>query len=636
MNTPTDARNAALAAVDYDPFASPALARVVPSTESQREIWLAAKLGEDASLAYNEAVALHLRGTLDRSAVAQALQDLVDRHDALRASFGPDGETFCVGERMEVALAQVDLSALDAAARAAALRERRERAVREPFCLETGPLFRTELVCLGPAEHVLLLCAHHLVCDGWSWWVIVRELGALYGLRSGTGGTPLAPAPSFADYALQLAEQPDRRAAAADLAWWVARYAQRPPALDLPGDRPRPARRTFASGREDHIIDAGLVEGLKRLGARQGASLLATLLGGFAALLGRLAGQEEVVVGIPAAAQAGEGLGDLVGHGVNLLPLRCTADPEAPFARVLELSRDMLLDALDHQRCTFGSLLRQLDVARDPARLPLVSVLFNIDQALDRQAGAFPGLGMEFSSTPRAFENFELFVNAVQERGGLRLECQYNAGLFDAATVRRWLQAYETLLRAALASPQSPLGELPLLDAAARDGLAALQPAPRTWPVDTMQGQFERQCEAAPERTGVRCGATVLSYGELDARANRIAHGLLAQGVHAGSLVGIALERGVDMLAAVLGTLKAGAGYVPLDPGFPADRLAYMVSDAGLAALLTQGGLAPRFDLRGRPVIALDAPPESWATLPATRPPVRVDPAATAYVIYTS
>ncbi|NUR22785.1 condensation domain-containing protein, partial [Frateuria sp.] len=571
MNTPAHLRSAALAAVDYDPFARPALARVVPSTEAQREIWLAAKLGEEASLAYNEAVALHLRGPLDRAALQQALQDLVERHDALRATFGPDGETFCVGERMDMALAQTDLSALDAAARATALQERRARAVREPFALEAGPLFRAELVCLGPADHVLLLCAHHLVCDGWSWWVIVRELGTLYGLHSGAGGAPLAPAPSFADSALQRAERRARRATAADQAWWVARYAQRPPVLDLPWDRPRPARRTFAAGREDHALDAGLVEALKRLGARQGASLFATLLGSFAALLGRLAGQEEVVVGIPAAAQAGEGLGDLVGHGVNLLPLRCGADPAQPFARVLELSRDTLLDALDHQRCTFGSLLRQLDVARDPARLPLVSVLFNIDQALDRQAGAFPGLALEFSSTPREYENFELFVNAVQERGGLRLECQYNAGLFDRATVRRWLQAYETLLRGAVAAPQTPVGRLPLLDAAARAALAALQPAARAFPVATMHGPFERQCDASPDRAAVRCGAVRLSYGELEARANRIAHGLRAQGVQPGALVGLALARGVDLLAAVLGTLKAGAGYVPLDPGFPAE-----------------------------------------------------------------
>ncbi|OOG46263.1 hypothetical protein B0E52_04655 [Rhodanobacter sp. C06] len=636
MNTPMDA-HAGLSTVDYDPFASPALERVVPSTEAQREIWLAAKLGEDASLAYNEAVALHLHGALDRTAMLDALQALVDRHDALRASFGPDGETFCVAGGVALDVRQTDLGALDASTRIAALEERRAQVVLLPFDLETGPLFRAELLRLGEGEHVLLLSAHHLVCDGWSWWVVLRELGTLYALRGGAGNANLPPAPSFADYALQCAGQADRHARAADEAWWVAHHAHRPPALDLPGDRPRPPRRSFAAGREDHVLGADLVGALRHLGARHGASLFATLLGSFAGLLGRLAGQDEVVLGIPAAAQANEGLGDLVGHGVNLLPLRCTADPALPFTQLLGAAGGELLDALEHQRCTFGSLLQQLDIARDPARLPLVSVLFNIDQALEQEGEAFPGLRLDFASVPRRYENFELFINAVQEHGGLRLECQYNSGLFDAATVRRWLRAYEALLRAAVTQPDHPLGALPLVDAAAQRELAGLQPPERQWSgPSTMHGAFERQASASPERPALRCGDETLSYRALDEQANRIAHGLIAHGVRPGDLVGIALERGPAMLAALLGTLKAGAGYVPLDPGFPAERLAYMVADAKLAVLLTQASLAARFDRPDRPPIALDAPPAGWDALPVTPPALSVDPAATAYVIYTS
>ncbi|HEX8779502.1 MAG TPA: condensation domain-containing protein, partial [Rhodanobacter sp.] len=601
MNTPMDA-HAGLAAVDYDPFAGPALERVVPSTEAQREIWLAAKLGEEASLAYNEVVALTLRGTLDRAALLDALQVLVDRHDALRASFGPDGETFCVAGSAALAVRQDELDALDASARAAALEQHRAQAVLTPFDLETGPLFRAELLRLDAQEHVLLLGAHHLVCDGWSWWVIVRELGALYGQRTGAGGAALPPAPSFADYALQCAGPAGRQAGAADEAWWVAHHAHPVPALDLPGDRPRPPRRGFASGREDHRLDPGLVGALRQLAAHHGASLFAALLGSFAGLLGRLAGQDEVVLGIPAAAQANQGLGQLVGHGVHLLPLRCGADPALPFSRMLAAASGELLDALEHQRCTFGSLLQQLDTARDPARLPLVSVLFNIDQALEQEGGAFPGLHLDFASVPRRFENFELFINAVQERGGLRLECQYNSGLFDAATVRCWLRAYETLLRAAVADPDCALGALALVDASTQRELAALQPPPRVWDdaTNTMHGAFERRATVSPDRTALRCGEQTLSYRALDEQANRIAHGLIAQGVGPGDLVGIALERGPAMLAALLGALKAGAGYVPLDPGFPAERLAYMVADAKLAVLLTQVSLLPRFDLPDR------------------------------------
>jgi len=638
MSTAMESPTTSLTAVDYDPFAT-GLARVVPSTEAQREIWLAAKLSVEASLAYNESVALRLRGVLDVAAMQAALQDVVDRHDALRATFGPDGETFCVPDQLALAVTQTDLATLAPAAREAALAERRAEAVRSPFDLEHGPLFRAELVCCDADDHVLLLTAHHIICDGWSWWIIVRELAALYGQRAGASYAALPPADSFADYALALASHPDRSALAADEAYWLACYATPAPVLDLPGDRPRPARRGYASAREDHVLDATLVGALKTLGARHGASLFATLIGSFAAVLGRLAGQGEVVVGIPAAAQALDGHDNLVGHGVNLLPLRCAPDAAAPFAQLLAQARTVLLDALEHQRCTFGTLLKKLDTGRDPSRPPLVSVLFNIDQALDHEATTFAGLTMTFSSTPRGFENFELFVNAVQEHGQLRLECQYNTGLFDAATVRRWLVAYEALLRAAVLQPESPLGRLPLVDDASRAALVALQPSATAVPDVAVHQLFEAQCDRSPARIALRQGGSSLSYGELDARANRIAHALRAHGVQRGALVGIALERDLDMVAAMLGVLKAGAGYVPLDPGFPPERLAYMVGDAGLGALLTQHAHATRFDLRGRPVLVLDRPDAAFDALPATRLPADAGAAtstATAYVIYTS
>ncbi|OOG50980.1 non-ribosomal peptide synthetase [Rhodanobacter sp. C01] len=629
-----------LTAVDYDPFGAVPLVRVVPSTESQREIWLAAKLSPEASLAYNESVTLRLHGALDREALHTALQELVDRHDALRATFGPDGETFCVLERLALALPESDLTPLADEARGNALAARKRSAVETPFVLEQGPLFRAELVCCGANDQVLILTAHHIVCDGWSWWVIVRELAALYARHHGILVETLPATDSFADFALAQAAHPDIRALADDETYWLARYADGTPVLELPTDRPRPPRRSFASAREDHVLDAALLTAIRQLGAHRGASLFATLLGSFAAVLARLAGQADVVIGIPAAAQAINGHQDLVGHGVNLLPLRFTPDPMAPFAQLLKTGQVTLLDALDHQQYTFGTLLKKLGIGRDPSRLPLVSVLFNIDQALDHEATAFPGLAMEFSSTARSFENFELFINAVQEHGQLRLECQYNRDLFDATTVRRWLTAYETLLRAAVERPEAMLGVLPLVSESARRELQALQPAARPFDAEQRAHEFfEAQCDRMPDRVAVRAGTAALSYAELESRANRIAHLLRANGVRRGALVGIALDRGIDMVAALLGVLKAGAGYVPLDPGFPLERLNYMVSDAGLAALVTQSEHATRFDLRGRPVLALDrltAELQQAATARIGRDADAGTPESVAYVIYTS
>ena len=640
MNTVSESTRASLTAVDYDPFGAVPLARVVPSTESQREIWLAAKLSPEASLAYNESVTLRLRGTLDRDALHGALQELVDRHDALRATFGPDGETFCVLERLALALPETDLTALAGEARERALVERKRSAVETPFVLEQGPLFRAELVRCGADDQVLILTAHHIVCDGWSWWVIVRELAALYAGRHGMLVETPRAIDSFADFALAQAAHPDIRTLAADEAYWLARYAGGAPVLELPTDRPRPPRRTFASAREDYVLDAALLTAIKQLGAHRGASLFATLLGSFAAVLARVAGQADVVIGIPAAAQAINGHQDLVGHGVNLLPLRFTPDPAAPFAQLLKANQATLLDALDHQQYTFGTLLKKLGMGRDPSRLPLVSVLFNIDQALDHEATAFPGLAMEFSSTARSFENFELFINAVQEHGQLRLECQYNRDLFDAASVQRWLAAYETLLRAAVERPEAMLGALPLVSESARRELLALQPTATPFDVEQRAHEFfEVQCDRMPDRVAVRAGNATLSYAELELRANRIAHLLRANGVRRGVLVGIALDRGIDMLAAVLGVMKAGAGYVPLDPGFPRERLNYMVSDAGLAALVTQSEHVACFDLRGRPVLALDQLAAELQAASTTRIGRDMDagtPESVAYVIYTS
>ena len=639
MSEPMAKRRSTPVAVDYDPFAGGALARVVPTTEPQRELWLASRLGDDASLAYNESVSLHLRGALDANRLQHALQAVAERHDALRASFGPDGETFCVLEPAPLLLPFSDLSGLAEAERAAQLAQRKRAGVETPFALEQGRLFRAELLQLAPQEHVLLMHAHHIVCDGWSWWVIVRELGAAYAQAAGNA-TVLPAAESYADYALAEAVHPAGPEFKHDEQYWLSRFAGQTPVLELPTDHARPARRSFASQREDYVLDADLVTAVRRLGARRGASLFATLLGGFATLLSRIAGQEQVVVGIPAAGQSVDGHDHLVGHCVNLLPLRFDLQAGDSFNTVLDGAQDVLLDAIEHQRYTFGTLLKKLRIARDPARLPLVSVMFNIDQALDQEKSGFPGLSLDFTTNPRHYENFELSINAVQVDGRLRLETQYSTDLFDAQTVRRWLGAYESLLRAACENPDERIARLPLVGAQAFQELVALQPAATAFDRNCrMHEHFERQCDRAPDRTAVRSDEQTLSYRQLEARANRIAHLLRQRGVQRGALVGLAMDRGADMLAALLGILKAGAGYVPLDPQFPADRLAYMASDAGLAALLTQQRHAAQFDLRGRPVLALDALADELAAQPERRlgrDAGAADPESPAYVIYTS
>ena len=616
--------------------------RSAPSTEPQREVWLAARLGPEASLAYNESVSLHLRGELDVAALRHAVRELPIRHDALRATFADDGLTVRAGAPPEIDVPLRDLGGLPPAARDAAFAAITERAVTEPFDLERGPLVRAELVRLAPDHHVLVFTGHHIVLDGWSYWVLVKDLAALYGLATGARSAPLPAAPSFLDYAADRAARADSVEVTANERWWIDQFAGGAPVLDLPTDRPRPAMRTTRAGREDHVLPADLVAQVKKTGAAAGASLFATLLAGWNAVLYRLTGHTDLVVGIPAAGQAAAGLEGLIGHCVHMLPLRTRLARGDRFADLATAMRRTMLDAYDHQDVTFGRVLQVLPLARDPGRLPLISVIFNIDQALTGEGHSLPGVALELASNPRVHETFELFVNAVDlGPAGMRLECQYNLDLFDAATVRRWLTAFEVLLRGAVADPTRTLGRLPIVSEADRRALVAWNRTEAEYPQLRVEELIAATARRAPDRVAVRCRGKTLTYGALARRAAAIAAELRAAGVRPGVRVGLLVDRDLDLLPAIAGALSAGAAYVPLDPAFPADRLRFMVEDAELAAIVTTGALAAGAGavIGAVPSVALDdVPAHVELSSPAIALPdaAGTQPSDAAYVIYTS
>lgn len=626
---------------EFDPFAQPALARVVPTTEAQREVWLAAQLAPEASLAYNEAATLRLHGALDATALQAALAAVVQRHDALRATFSDDGAQMFIAEQAGLAWSAHDLSGDTVAT---ALAAACTRAVELPFDLAHGPLFRAELLRVATDAHVLLLSAHHIVCDGWSWGVIVDELAAAY--RAALAGHPLdtALADSFADFAVGENAYAASAECAATGNYWTSRFAVPPPPLDLPADHARPRVRGFASRRCDLALDAPLVQSVAQVARQQGASLYAALLATFAILLQRLSVHDDLVVGVPAAGQAAEGHQSLVGHAVNILPLRVVVDARATFAQTLAQVRGDLLDAFDHQRYTFGTLLKHLALPRDPSRLPLVSVLFNLDRALDPGQMDFGGLAAQFASVPRTFENFELFVNAVQQPdGGLVLECQYATDLYNEASVRLWLRAYASFLRGVCANPEATTAALPWLPAGELEAMLA------TWndtrvdfgPERCLHTLVEDQVVRTPDAVAVVDEAGAWTYAQLNAQANRLARHLNALGVGPDVLVAVCAERSRELACGLLAVLKAGGAYVPVDPGYPDARIADMLADCAPRVVLTQqrfaahlGGFAP-----GVPVLALDAATPAWASEtdanidPAT---IGLTPHHLAYVIYTS
>ena len=578
-----------------------------PLTDAQMEIWLAAQLGDAASCAFNEGVSLELKGELDIMALQSTLDRVLCRHDALRARFTPIGDRMIVDAWKPLTL-QVEDERADVVL---------EQEGRTPFNLVSGPPIRIRLLRRAPEHHLLVLTAHHIVCDGWSINTLLREL---------TTPGDLPAALSFVSYALQKRGS----ASASDVAWWAAQFTNPPPPLQLPSDRARPALRSYQGGTRRLEIDLLTLNRLKAAGAAQGCTLFATLLAAVGVLVGRLAGQLDLVIAVPAAGQSQLYDEVLVGHCANLLPIRVTLADHIPFSDYLRALRQTVLDGYEHQDCTLGTIVQALGLPRNTGRVPLADVQFNLERL--GEGVAIAGLEVSVHANPKAFVNFDLFFNAVESANGLAFECDYNADLFDPATIDRWLDHLFTILSAIADDPTALVGTLPLTAGSDRDALLQRwndveAPLP-TAPVHRL---IEAQAAQRPNAPAARFGETVLTYAALDHRANQIAQALAAR-TSPGDRVAVMLERTSDMLAVLLGAWKAGLAYVPLDPSHPPARLQHILADADVTLMITDGTgpalEAPLFDIQQDAGDIAHAAP--------TPPAVRDDLHATAYVIYTS
>jgi amino acid adenylation domain-containing protein len=637
MSASSASFDSTVTAVDFDPFAGGEVALTALATAAQKEIWASVQMGLAANCAYNESQSLRLQGEFDLTAFQSAVQDLIQRHEALRITVSPDGNTLCLTALLTIEMPVLDWSGLTPADRDSQVASRRQLAVAQPFDLEHGPLFRVEMLKLQPQEHLVLITAHHIICDGWSWAVLLLDLGQLYSARKQGGMADLAAPDQFSAYALMLEKQAQSDEVVEAEAYWLKQFLGSVPVLDIPTDRPRPAFRTFDSAREDWDVSPQLVTQLKQLGTQFGCSFMSTLLAGFEVWLYRLTGQSDVVVGVLVAGQAATGMYNLVGHCVNLLPMRSQVAGEQSFSDYLKARKSTILDAYDHQQFTFGSLVEKLKIPRDASRIPLVPVLLNIDQGLDNSQLPFEGLTAELCSNPRAYENFELFINATELDGKLTLECQYNTNLFDTSTIRRRMAELETLLAGIVADPCQSIKTLPLLPESERQQLADWNNTAAAYPQDQCIHQlFAAQVERSPDAIALIFEDQRLTYRELDDRANQLAHYLQTQGVQPETLVGISLERVPMMVVAMLGVQKAGGAYVPLDPTYPQERLAFMMADSQVSLLLTQGDLVAALPTDTVQVINLE---QDWPTIaqqPTTAPAIASTPQNLAYVIYTS
>lgn len=624
--------------VDFDPFAGPAVGQAIAATESQREIWAAVQMGgaASASAAYNESVTLQFLGRLDGAALRLALAELIQRHESLRSTFSPDGELICVQERIELPLETQDLASPAPSETRRRTDEILAEEVERAFDLEHGPLVRFRLLRLADDEHWLTITAHHIICDGWSMGVLLGDLAELYAANREGRAAGLPPACRFSDYARRLESSESRAARIRDLEYWRGRLAGPLPVLELPTMRSRPPQKTFTAERLDFDIPPDRLGELKRAASRFGASLFATLLTAFHVFLHRLTEQADIIVGIPAAGQATHAMRELVGHCVNLLAIRAQIDDGISFRDLLQRQRGLILDDTEHQGVAFGTLVAELNPPRDPSRLPIVSVLFNLEQAATGERLAFPGLDTLVRSNPRSSENFELSVNAAIQGNRLVLECQFNTDLFDRAVIAEWMESYAALLDQIARDSQRPIGSLGMLSQGQQERmLVHWNDTTRPYPSDKrVEVQFSEQARLHPERLAARFEDQCLTYGELDRLSDGLARELRSLGVGPGGLVGLAVERSPWMLVGIIGILKSGAGYVPLDPEYPSGRLEWMMADSGMKTLVVSGDLPEKLPAFNGRVVQVERTAHSAD--PPTFEPVISRPGDVAYVIYTS
>ncbi|MGU2036790.1 pyoverdine non-ribosomal peptide synthetase PvdD, partial [Pseudomonas aeruginosa] len=573
---------------------------------AQERQWFLWQL-EPESAAYHIPSALRLRGRLDVDALQRSFDSLVARHETLRTRFRLEG-----GRSYQQVQPAVSVSIEREQFGEEGLIERIQAIVVQPFDLERGPLLRVNLLQLAEDDHVLVLVQHHIVSDGWSMQVMVEELVQLYAAYSQGLDVVLPALPiQYADYALWQRSWMEAGEKERQLAYWTGLLGGEQPVLELPFDRPRPARQSHRGAQLGFELPRELVEAVRALAQREGASSFMLLLASFQALLYRYSGQADIRVGVPIANRNRVETERLIGFFVNTQVLKADLDGRMGFDELLAQARQRALEAQAHQDLPFEQLVEALQPERNASHNPLFQVLFNHQSEIRSVTPEvqLEDLRLEGLAWDGQTAQFDLTLDIQEDENGIWASFDYAADLFDASTVERLAGHWRNLLRGIVANPRQRLGELPLLDAPERrQTLSEWNPAQREYAVQgTLQQRFEEQARQRPQAVALILDEQRLSYGELNARANRLAHCLIARGVGADVPVGLALERSLDMLVGLLAILKAGGAYLPLDPAAPEERLAHILDDSGVRLLLTQGHLLERLPRQaGVEVLAID------------------------------
>ncbi len=581
--------------------------REIPLTDAQLEIWLATCLGNEASCAFNVSTSLCLKGPLNVDLLRRAMNQVCNRHEALRTTIVKNGDYQRIAETLQIEMPFIDLSIHQANKRDAEIHTFKKNEVEEPFDLVKGPLFRARIVKMGQEEHLVIFTVHHIICDGWSLEIILQDLSACYSSLMDTASVELQKTLQFSEFTQWLRDEQDKSSVTDTESFWLEPFSENVPTLELPTDRPRPPIKTYSCRQQSITIQSTQYRELDRLAKENGCTIFSLLLAAYYILLQRLSGQEDIVVGLAAGGQSSLGNKKLVGHCVNLLPIRNHINPGQKVSDSFSIVRNLLCDAFEHQHYSFSSLIKKLNLSRDLSRIPLISTIITYETSA--RGIHFEGLDSTIKPNLRNFCNFDLEFYLKEADDEIILRFDYNTDLFDDLTIRRWLDHYQCVLKSIVANPNEKISNLSILEEHEKTQiLVEWNNTQSDYPqTKCMHYIFEEQVEKTPNASAVIFEGKHLTYTQLNKQANQVAHYLQKRGVQQETPVGICVERSFQMIVGLMGILKAGGAYVPLDPTYPKERLSLMLHDAKVPLLLTQNRLQESIPLSNTEVLCLDS-----------------------------
>jgi len=610
-----------------------------PLSYAQQRLWFLNQFDPESAF-YNVFAALRISGNLNVEALEWSLNEVIRRHEVLRANFSTeDGYPVQkIKPQLKLNLSVTVLSHLPPEEREAEISRLASAEAKQPFDLSNEPLIRARLFRLDADEYVLFLSVHHIVFDGWSTRVLIKELAALYAAFSDNLPSPLPELSiQYADYAQWQKQWLQEADLQSQLFYWREKLGDIPPYLELPTDYPRPPVQSYHGGHFHFWIPNHIYQQLRNLSQEQDVTLFMTLLAAFKVLLHRYAGQADISIGVPIANRRWVELEQLIGFFVNTLVMRTAIEDDIDFLTLLSRVRSVALEAYANQDVPFEMLVDELQPERDMSHTPLFQVMFDLQEEPLKNFH-LGSLQFQLLDTETEAAKFDLMLMLLEEDDGLKAIFEYNTDLFTTATIRRMAAHYQILLEGIVASPETPVARLPLLSAEERR-LILQKWNDTTLPYpggETLHHLFERQVERSPEATAVVYGDEQLTYQELNRRANQLAHHLVQLNVKPGSLIGVCLERSVELMVGVLGILKAGCAYLPLDPSYPLERLEFMLVDAHAPVLVSQTGLLTDLPTEDLTVIYLDTDEEILARQADNNPDIPTGSGEPAYIIYTS